>query len=139
MCCQFAEWNKEHFSLNFRIKFGSSGLRCRNCRVQLHISCESEFNVACVPHSAGTPTGKGLVGSIGDYAPSDPPMVPAIIVHCVNEVMEHNRLFELYRLTINFSLTLQIEKRGLNEVGIYRVSGSEREIKSLKVSVPHSI
>ncbi|XP_037050251.1 rac GTPase-activating protein 1 [Bradysia coprophila] len=93
-----------------KIKFGTSGLRCRNCRVQLHINCETDFNVACVPHSAGTPNAKGIAGTIGDYAPSDPPMVPAIIVHCINE----------------------IEKRGLNEVGIYRVSGSEREIKSLK-------
>ncbi|KAJ6637257.1 Rac GTPase-activating protein 1 [Pseudolycoriella hygida] len=93
-----------------KIKFGTSGLRCRNCRVQLHINCEPEFRVACVPHSAGTPNSKGMVGSIADYAPNEPPMVPAIIVHCINE----------------------IEKRGLNEVGIYRVSGSEREIKSLK-------
>lgn len=37
-------------------------------------------------------------------------MVPAIIVHCVNE----------------------IELRGLTEVGLYRVPGSEKEVKMLK-------
>lgn len=65
----------------------------------------------CVPQSVGTPTTKGVIGVIGDYAPSTSPMVPAIIVHCINE----------------------IEIRGLNEIGIYRVSGSEKDIKALKV------
>ena len=37
-------------------------------------------------------------------------MVPAIIIHCTNE----------------------IEARGLTEVGIYRVPGSEREVKELR-------
>lgn len=37
-------------------------------------------------------------------------MVPAIIVHCTNE----------------------IERRGLNELGIYRIPGSERDVKALK-------
>lgn len=50
------------------------------------------------------------MGSLSDYAPLVPPLVPALIIHCVNE----------------------IESRGLREVGIYRVSGPEREIKSLK-------
>lgn len=37
-------------------------------------------------------------------------MVPALIVHCVNE----------------------IEQRGLRELGIYRIPGSERDVKQLK-------
>lgn len=37
-------------------------------------------------------------------------MVPALIVHCVNE----------------------IELRGMNEVGLYRVPGSEKDVKMLK-------
>lgn len=41
-------------------------------------------------------------------------MVPSLIVHCVNE----------------------IEKRGLNEVGLYRVPGSEREVRNLRVIFP---
>lgn len=38
-------------------------------------------------------------------------MVPALVVHCTNEV----------------------ENRGLSEVGIYRVPGSEKDVKELKV------
>jgi Rac GTPase-activating protein 1 len=51
------------------------------------------------------------MGSIADYTPHTAPMVPSIIVHCVNEV----------------------EHRGLNEVGIYRVPGAEKDVKGLKV------
>lgn len=52
----------------------------------------------------------GKQGFISEYVPTDAPMVPGLIVHCVNEV----------------------ETRGLNEEGIYRVSGSQKEIKLLK-------
>lgn len=38
-------------------------------------------------------------------------MIPSLIVHCVNE----------------------IENRGLNEVGLYRVSGAEKDVRSLRV------
>ncbi|KAG5892677.1 hypothetical protein JTB14_004874 [Gonioctena quinquepunctata] len=44
------------------------------------------------------------------YTPTTPPMVPSLIVHCVNE----------------------IEQRGLNELGIYRIPGSEKDVKGLK-------
>lgn len=49
-------------------------------------------------------------GYIGDFTPTTPPMVPALVIHCLNE----------------------IENRGLNEIGIYRIPGSEREVKDLK-------
>ncbi|XP_005187443.1 rac GTPase-activating protein 1-like isoform X1 [Musca domestica] len=92
-----------------KIRFGSVGLRCRDCPIRCHTDCRPSVTVSCVP-STGTPTIKGLMGHIADYAPSVAPFVPALIVHCVNE----------------------IEARGLTEVGIYRVSGSEREVKALK-------
>lgn len=40
-------------------------------------------------------------------------MVPALVVHCTNEV----------------------ENRGLSEVGIYRVPGAEKDVKELKVFI----
>lgn len=49
---------------------------------------------------------------IGDYTPTTPPMIPALIIHCLKE----------------------IESRGLNELGLYRISGSERDVKCLKVN-----
>uniref|UniRef100_A0A1A9WWH2 Rho-GAP domain-containing protein n=1 Tax=Glossina brevipalpis TaxID=37001 RepID=A0A1A9WWH2_9MUSC len=90
-----------------KIRFNMVGFRCRDCPVRCHIDCRSNITVYCVP---GTPTNKGLMGYLADYAPTVSPMIPALIVHCVNE----------------------IESRGLNEVGIYRLSGSEREVKALK-------
>jgi Rac GTPase-activating protein 1 len=51
------------------------------------------------------------MGTIDDYTPHTAPMVPSIIVHCVNEV----------------------DRRGLNEIGIYKVPGAEKEVKELKV------
>jgi Rac GTPase-activating protein 1 len=51
------------------------------------------------------------MGTIADYTPHTAPMVPSLIVHCINEV----------------------EVRGLNEVGIYRVPGLEKDVKALKV------
>ncbi|XP_055912260.1 rac GTPase-activating protein 1 [Eupeodes corollae] len=92
-----------------KIRFGSVALKCRDCQLCCHVDCRGVLTVTCVPQS-GTPTLKGLMGYISDHAPPVSPMIPALIVHCVFE----------------------IENRGLNEVGIYRVSGSEREVKALK-------
>lgn len=39
-------------------------------------------------------------------------MVPALVIHCINE----------------------IEQRGMSEIGLYRVPGSDKEVKALKVS-----
>jgi Rac GTPase-activating protein 1 len=51
------------------------------------------------------------MGTISDYAPSTAPMVPSLIVHCVNEV----------------------DLRGLNDTGIYRISGAEKDVRELQV------
>lgn len=95
-----------------KIRFGSAALKCNECRTCIHTDCRSKFTVACLPQ-LGTPSGgakSGALGKIEDYAPKVSPMVPALIVHCINE----------------------IETRGLNEVGLYRVSGSDRDVKALK-------
>lgn len=42
-------------------------------------------------------------------------MVPALVIHCIKEV----------------------ESRGLSEVGLYRVSGLEKEVKELKDKFLH--
>lgn len=82
-----------------RIRFGSSGFKCADCRACVHQDCRDKFTVTCVPQSASTPIVKsGQLGLVGDYTPNIAPMVPALIVHCVNE----------------------IETRGLHECGLYR-------------------
>ncbi|XP_063825917.1 uncharacterized protein LOC135075402 [Ostrinia nubilalis] len=65
----------------------------------------------CVPPGPHARRANGhQEGSIADYAPSAPPMVPALLVHCINEV----------------------EKRGLGERGIYRISAVDKDVKRLK-------
>lgn len=92
-----------------RIKFGKIALKCRDCRATCHPDCRESVPLPCVP-VATTPNSKGQQGTIVDYTPIIPPMVPALVVHCCNEV----------------------ENRGLNEVGIYRVPGSDKDVRELK-------
>lgn len=49
-------------------------------------------------------------GMLADYVSQTSPMIPSIVVHCVNE----------------------IEQRGLTETGLYRISGCDRTVKELK-------
>lgn len=96
-----------------KIKFGSAGFRCTECRTCVHQDCKDRFQSRgnCFPQKS-TPIAKSgnVLGNISDYTPSIAPMIPALIVHCVNE----------------------IEMRGLKEVGLYRISGSDRDVKALK-------
>ncbi|XP_018567297.1 rac GTPase-activating protein 1-like [Anoplophora glabripennis] len=92
-----------------RIRFGRSALKCRDCRAMCHLECKDFLPLPCVP-AANTPGQRNLLGIISDYTPTIPPMVPALIVHCLKE----------------------IEQRGLNEIGLYRIPGSEKDVKSLK-------
>uniref|UniRef100_A0A1B0BWL3 Rho-GAP domain-containing protein n=1 Tax=Glossina palpalis gambiensis TaxID=67801 RepID=A0A1B0BWL3_9MUSC len=55
-------------------------------------------------------TNKGLTKHLADYAPVRPPMIPALIVHCVH----------------------QIESRGSQQKGIYSFSGFVRKVEDLK-------
>ncbi|CAH0715793.1 unnamed protein product, partial [Brenthis ino] len=89
------------------IWFGKLGVKCEHCRAQAHAECRERLPLPCVPpgklHAAQE-------GSIADYAPSTPPMVPALLVHCINEV----------------------ERRGLSERGLYRLSAVDKDVKRLK-------
>ncbi|KFM59966.1 Rac GTPase-activating protein 1, partial [Stegodyphus mimosarum] len=90
------------------IKFCKQALKCQDCRVTCHPECKDQCPLPCIP-TINTPT-KGNMGTIADYTSSTAPMIPSLVVHCVNE----------------------IESRGLKEIGLYRISGSEREVKELK-------
>lgn len=78
--------------------FGRMVLRCVDCNSIVHPECRDKIPLPCIP--MGTPTKKAGTGTISDYTPLNPPMIPAIVVHCINE----------------------IELRGLTEIGIYRYS-----------------
>lgn len=87
-------------------------MKCQDCRASCHPECKEHVPLPCVPvNKTILACQRGETGTISDYAPSTAPMVPSLIVHCVNEV----------------------DLRGLNEVGIYRIPGSEKDIRGLKV------
>uniref|UniRef100_A0A8C1IV15 Rac GTPase-activating protein 1 n=1 Tax=Cyprinus carpio TaxID=7962 RepID=A0A8C1IV15_CYPCA len=92
-----------------RIKFGKISLKCRDCRVVAHPECRERCPLPCIPTMTGTP-GKSEEGILANYVSTSSPMIPSLVVHCVNE----------------------IEQRGLHETGLYRVSGSDRVVKDLK-------
>uniref|UniRef100_A0A8C6K366 Rac GTPase-activating protein 1 n=2 Tax=Melopsittacus undulatus TaxID=13146 RepID=A0A8C6K366_MELUD len=92
-----------------RVKFGKISLKCRDCRVVAHPECRDRCPLPCIPTLTGTPVRIGE-GTLMDFVPSTPPMIPSIIVHCVNE----------------------IEQRGLQETGLYRVSGCDKTVRELK-------
>ncbi|KAI0235450.1 Rac GTPase-activating protein 1 [Lamellibrachia satsuma] len=93
-----------------RIKFGRMVMKCKDCRATAHPECKDLLPLPCCPNNTTPGAGKHNTGLLADYAPSDPPMIPALVIHCVNE----------------------IEARGLSEVGIYRVPGAEKQVKDLK-------
>ncbi|NXP05798.1 RGAP1 protein, partial [Thinocorus orbignyianus] len=92
-----------------RVKFGKISLRCRDCRVVAHPECRDRCPLPCIPTGAGTPARAGE-GTLMDFVPSTPPMIPSLVVHCVNE----------------------IEQRGLRETGLYRVPGCDRTVRELR-------
>ena len=63
--------------------------------------------VPCVP-TCRTPT--RFVGSVADYSPKTTPMIPSLVIHCVEE----------------------IEMRGLEGLD-YRANAPEKEIHALQV------
>ncbi|CAI9721566.1 rac GTPase-activating 1-like isoform X1 [Octopus vulgaris] len=96
---------------NQKFKFGCKIMRCKECKFHRHPECEEQTPVPCIPVSVRTPgLTKNEMGFLADYAGLDSPRIPGIIQR----------------------LTAEVERRGLNEVGIYRVPGSEREVRELK-------
>ncbi|XP_057661376.1 rac GTPase-activating protein 1-like [Diorhabda carinulata] len=91
------------------IRFGKTAYKCKECKLFFHAECKDMLPTPCIP-VVNTPTSKKFTGILSDYTPIRSPMVPSLIVHCVNE----------------------IESRGLTEMGIYRIPGSEKEVKDLK-------
>ncbi|XP_061583768.1 rac GTPase-activating protein 1-like [Cololabis saira] len=92
-----------------RTRFGKLCLRCQNCRVVTHPECRDNCSLPCNPTALTTPL-KSTEATLADFAPATSPKIPSLVVYCIKE----------------------IERRGLHEVGLYRVSGQERLVKELK-------
>lgn len=101
------------------IGFCSNYLTCNDCYTTCHPSCHNQLSLPCIPHY--TPKAISRSGlsflKIGDFvAPDTRPFVPPLLVHCCKE----------------------IEARGLDEEGIYRKCGSDKEVRELKKNFLHS-
>ena len=97
------------------LKFYSSGYHCRDCRAICHMTCKEGVPLPCIPYVSRANIGKqGRLILVSDFVQSNcKPCVPALIVHCLNE----------------------IESRGLKEVGIYRIYASEKEVRELQEKI----
>ncbi|CAH8647585.1 unnamed protein product [Schistosoma rodhaini] len=133
-----------------RITFGKASYKCLVCRLVVHPACRQLLIQTCVPRANFTQTSRNLPTPhhVSAYIPISPltqpqthgygdpllpsptfanrmrsrnlslsllcpsdqfPRVPALVIHCVNEVMA----------------------RGMKTVGLYRVSGSEKQVRDL--------
>lgn len=90
-----------------RTKFGKMVMKCRECDLVVHTECKDVLQRPCYP-AFNFPT----QGKICDYVLADSPQIPPILQMVINE----------------------IEQRGIlsHEVGLYRVNGSDSQIKQLK-------
>ncbi|KAK1789121.1 hypothetical protein P4O66_015068 [Electrophorus voltai] len=91
-----------------RIRFGKVVVKCRDCRVIAHPECKHLCLERCSPIAHGTPHPNE--DTLESFAPFTQPRVPTLIIQCVHE----------------------IERRGLQERGVYRVPGGERQVKELR-------
>uniref|UniRef100_H2ZDZ7 Rho-GAP domain-containing protein n=1 Tax=Ciona savignyi TaxID=51511 RepID=H2ZDZ7_CIOSA len=94
-----------------RIQFGKKALKCGDCRLVAHIDCEGETKLYPCDPTVSSPTTPTEKNTLVDFlASNESPQIPPIIYHTVQE----------------------IERRGLNEVGLYRVPGMLRVVKELR-------
>ncbi|UJR21733.1 hypothetical protein I4U23_024808 [Adineta vaga] len=90
-----------------RIHFGKLAYRCQACNALCHTGCKENCTTLCLPN-VKTPN-RGVVAKFTSRE-SNQLQVPALLVHCIKE----------------------IEQRGLQEVGIYRLNVVEGQVKELK-------
>ncbi|CAF2160184.1 unnamed protein product [Rotaria magnacalcarata] len=90
-----------------RIHFGKLAYRCQACSALCHTGCKENCSTLCLPN-VKTPNR----GAVSKFTPREQNQlqVPALLVHCIKE----------------------IEQRGLQEVGIYRLNVVEGQVKELK-------
>uniref|UniRef100_A0A665VCK9 Si:ch1073-416j23.1 n=2 Tax=Echeneis naucrates TaxID=173247 RepID=A0A665VCK9_ECHNA len=86
-----------------RIRFGKMAVKCRKCRIVAHPECQQKLPSSCTAQMVSQDSLEGC-------APLTHPRIPQLIRDCVSE----------------------IERRGLQERGIYRVPGGERLVKDLR-------
>jgi Rac GTPase-activating protein 1 len=93
------------------IRFLGEIFKCSDCLVVGHTHCKSKCDAPCIPMINKSVSRRGVKPALNDFvSESERPKVPALIYHCIKE----------------------IERRGMKEEGLYRLSGSRKEIDTLK-------
>jgi len=94
-----------------RIHFSKKAMKCSDCRLVAHPECESKLlKMPCEPKTPSTDSGPEK-STVEDFLVSrNSPQIPPIMYHTIQE----------------------IESRGMNEQGLYRVPGSLREVRELR-------
>uniref|UniRef100_A0A8D8M545 Rac GTPase-activating protein 1 n=1 Tax=Cacopsylla melanoneura TaxID=428564 RepID=A0A8D8M545_9HEMI len=92
------------------MSFPSDTSKCETCKVIAHAACHARVLLPCVP-APQTPTHlkKTISGNISAYTPFLPPMIPGLVIHCINVV----------------------ENTGLGQEHIYKYEGHPEQIKEL--------
>ncbi|KAF7626927.1 hypothetical protein Mgra_00009657 [Meloidogyne graminicola] len=90
---------------------GIKRLKCKDCNIQIHENCEKDAPLPCVP-MVKTPQSNNPKQRprLADFCPDSQPRIPKEILRCV----------------------FAIERMYINNVGLYRVPGCDREVKELK-------
>ncbi|XP_064370889.1 rac GTPase-activating protein 1-like isoform X2 [Dromaius novaehollandiae] len=97
-----------------RIRFGKAACKCRRCQLLVHAKCQEQCPGPCMPRPLQR--ARPRQGVLADLAPPAPPRVPALVAQCVAEV----------------------ERRGLTEMGLYRVPGAEQLVRQWKRRLLHT-
>lgn len=94
-----------------RIQFGKKALKCADCRMVLHIDCQTNARKFVCELKSPSLNISAEKNTLEDYLVSDqPPLIPQILYNTITE----------------------IENRGLKEQGLYRVPGMLRMVKQLR-------
>ncbi|XP_072291574.1 rac GTPase-activating protein 1 [Eucyclogobius newberryi] len=93
-----------------RMRFGKTVVKCRNCRLVVHPECKNKCTVSCSSAGPTAQSSQIKPGSLESFCPMEHPRVPLLVVECISE----------------------IERRGLQERGLYRVPGGDRAVKELR-------
>lgn len=76
-----------------KIKFYSDLVKCETCGVTAHPECQDKCPLPCVKITAPTTSARAKKVFISDYVNSEAnPKVPALIVHCCNEIERPNNI-----------------------------------------------
>lgn len=94
-----------------KVQFLKGAVKCNDCKTVAHAECKNIVALPCVPVGNALLL-RGANGTIADYTPLISPMIPSLVVHCINE----------------------IELRGMNDKDLYNENNKSviTDVKRLK-------